>query len=561
MRGRAGEYAALGGVVALAAAAVVGAAAHGASPTVPFLVGAGSVTLAVAAHLLRREPEQARHAALLWTAALLLLASVTEFLSDGLPARLAAGALWWCVLPVGVVLLTYPGQRVVRRWHGLLLVAVGAHFVLGWPVVLWATDGGGAAALRAAWIAAGVALPVLACAAFVQRLRLAAPPERAAVRSVTLVGLALAGTFAVRLVARLLTDTGPLAAAVDRFAVPVNLAVLGLAPVGLLLEALRRRAARADTVDRLLRARGDRERVRAATAAALADPTLTLLGPDAAGAPSPPGRVRRVLRADGAGGADGTDGGTGGVGEVVAVVDADASTVRDPAQLRVVLAAAGLALDHDRLRDDLARSLAEVRASRERIVEAVVRSRRALERDLHDGAQQQLLAVATTLARAELEATEQRRLVAVREAREQLVAALGELRRLARGIHPAVLSQGGLAAALPTLADAASVPVDVHAPAVRLPAPVESTLWFVAAEAVANAVRHAEPGAIRVRLEVGDGRAAVTVSDDGRGGARSRPGGGLAGLADRVQALGGSLAVASAPGNGTTVEAVLACAS
>jgi signal transduction histidine kinase len=194
-----------------------------------------------------------------------------------------------------------------------------------------------------------------------------------------------------------------------------------------------------------------------------------------------------------------------------------------------------------------------------------VLARRRLERDLHDGAQQQLLAVAATLARAELLDEGSGRAAAVIEARQQLGNAIAELRRLARGIHPAVLDRGGLPAALGTLADVVAVPVEVDVPAAladtRLPLPIETTLWFVASEAVTNAVRHSGADRIRLRLRAGAAWTTLRVEDDGRGGAHLRSGGGLTGLADRVSALGGTLSVASYRAIGTRVEAVLPCGS
>ena len=230
------------------------------------------------------------------------------------------------------------------------------------------------------------------------------------------------------------------------------------------------------------------------------------------------------------------------------------------AQLRAVLAAGAVALDNARLQSQLAQRVDELHRSRSRIVEATVRSRRHLERDLHDGAQQQLLTVAASLARAELLGAGASVASAIGEARRQLAEAIVELRRLARGIHPAILDGGGLPVALPSLADTVEVPVDVDVPAdlaTRLSAPVETTLWFVAAEAMTNAARHSRAARIQLRLEAAAGRVTVTVADNGRGGARVTPGGGLAGLSDRVSALGGALRISSSATTGTCVEAAL----
>jgi PAS domain S-box-containing protein len=206
----------------------------------------------------------------------------------------------------------------------------------------------------------------------------------------------------------------------------------------------------------------------------------------------------------------------------------------------------------------------ELAASRARIVEAGDAERRRLERNLHDGAQQRLVATALTLRLAE------RRLDADPGAVRELIAAahaeveqaLAELREIARGLHPAVLTDRGLGAALEALATRAPVPVDVvGAPADRLPGRVEAAAYYVVSEALTNVAKYAEASAVRVELDRSDGRLRVTVSDDGVGGADATSGSGLRGLADRVEALGGSLVVTSPPGAGTTLRAIVPCLS
>jgi signal transduction histidine kinase len=198
-----------------------------------------------------------------------------------------------------------------------------------------------------------------------------------------------------------------------------------------------------------------------------------------------------------------------------------------------------------------------------RIVEAGLLARQQVERDLHDGAQQRLLAVAATLARTELVATDEERVAVITDARQQLSQALSELRSLALGIHP-VLTQGGLAAALRSLADRAAISVDLNIAADlrtrRLSATAEATLWFVASEAIANAVKYSNASRITLTLATANEQLQLTVADNGRGGAQLRRGGGLAGLAKRVGALGGAFSVNSLTDGGTRVEAVLPCA-
>src|SRR4051794_28567802 len=212
------------------------------------------------------------------------------------------------------------------------------------------------------------------------------------------------------------------------------------------------------------------------------------------------------------------------------------------------------------LRDITARQrgVAELRASRARILEAADTARRRLERDLHDGAQQRLVGLALTLRLAadalETDEAGARRLLG--QASEELAAAIGELREFARGIHPQILSDGGLAPALAALARRFPLPVDVdEIPRVRLGTAVESTAYFFVAEALTNVTRYAEATSARVWVSLQDGHLAIEVADDGRGGADPAQGSGLRGLSDRVAALSGELELDSPPGQGTTVRA------
>jgi signal transduction histidine kinase len=239
-----------------------------------------------------------------------------------------------------------------------------------------------------------------------------------------------------------------------------------------------------------------------------------------------------------------------------------AALVHDPILLerRGLLAAAGaaarLALENERLRAELRAHLVELRATQARIVSAGDEERRRLERDLHDGVQQRLLAIGLSLqlVRAEVGATGAVALVRVAEA--ELGSALDELRELAQGIHPAVLTEHGLGPALKTLATRSPVPVEIRrVPHERLPAPVESAAYFVVSEALANAGKHAGASTVTIDVRCDEGSLVVDVEDDGRGGAQPRPGSGLAGLADRVHALSGDLAIESEPGHGTHLSA------
>ena len=200
----------------------------------------------------------------------------------------------------------------------------------------------------------------------------------------------------------------------------------------------------------------------------------------------------------------------------------------------------------------------ELQDARSRIIAAADAERRRIERDLHDGAQQRLVALALNLRMAEGKAASGDPAAAelVRQAGEEAQLALKELRDLARGIHPAILTNRGLPAALEDLAARATVPTDViAAPTERLPDAVEAAAYFVVSECLANIGKHAQASYATVSVSVEDGQLAVVVTDDGVGGASLDNGTGMQGLADRVGALTGSLGVESPPGEGTRVRA------
>jgi signal transduction histidine kinase len=203
----------------------------------------------------------------------------------------------------------------------------------------------------------------------------------------------------------------------------------------------------------------------------------------------------------------------------------------------------------------------QLNASRLRILEAGMHERRRLERNLHDGAQQRLVSLALQLRVLEkhLGGDPEAARALVSGARAELDLAMQELRELARGLHPAVLTDRGLAAALESLARSAALPVEISgAPAERLPEAVEAGAYFVVAESITNAVKHAHAAKIAVRLERTGSALRIEIEDDGRGGANPAAGTGLRGLADRVEALGGRFAVADRPaGSGTVVSVEL----
>jgi signal transduction histidine kinase len=197
----------------------------------------------------------------------------------------------------------------------------------------------------------------------------------------------------------------------------------------------------------------------------------------------------------------------------------------------------------------------KLKESRARIVEAADEARRRIERDLHDGAQQRLVALALSLRLAATQA-EPATATVIEGCIEELRGALADLRELARGLHPVVLSERGLPSALEMLATRSPVPVVLDRDLERaLPRGHETALYFVAAEALTNVAKYARASTARVTLRGNDEWAEITIADDGVGGARPDLGSGLRGLSDRVEALGGHLTVASAPDKGTTVSA------
>ena len=209
---------------------------------------------------------------------------------------------------------------------------------------------------------------------------------------------------------------------------------------------------------------------------------------------------------------------------------------------------------------ELTAEVSDLRDARSRIIAAADAERRRIERDLHDGAQQRLVALALTLRMAEKRAGEGDPEAGklVRNAADEAGLALNELRNLARGIHPAILTNRGLAAALDDLASRATLPVEIVAtPTVRLPEPVEAAAYFVVSECLANVSKHSGASSAEVSVTLAGGSVMVSVSDDGVGGAKLDGGSGLQGLVDRVGAVNGSLALQSSPGEGTRVVATM----
>jgi signal transduction histidine kinase len=301
---------------------------------------------------------------------------------------------------------------------------------------------------------------------------------------------------------------------------------------------------------------GDLGAVRRALRSVLHDPTLDLLDTSDASLPAlssgSPERMVSYIRA--------------GQGVPIAIVVADPVLARYRELFDAATAASGLALQNAQLQARAAQEkLEQVKASRARIVEAELAERRRLERDLHDGVQQHLLGITAHLTAAKAKTADPAAAAAFSHAHEGLKAVLAQLRDLAHGIHPAVLSQGGLGAALDEVAERLPLPVTVDVPPGRLDAALEATLYFVACEALANIVKHAGAATASVTVRAGESLVEMEVIDDGIGGVRADTGHGLGGqglanLADRVGALDGEVVIDSPPGHGTRLLVTVPCA-
>ena len=397
----------------------------------------------------------------------------------------------------------------------------------------------------------GIALVLLG-----RHWREANAPERRSMRPVFLTGAVILVILCLGVIGEIVGDTE--FAKASYYA--TQAAILPLPYVFLVTQA-RGRLARADAVSELVgRLGGDTRQldIRQALSNALGDRSLELAYwlPDSGGYADARGRPIQLPEA--------------GSGRRHTAIELDgrpvAAMIHDPvlsedgALLQTVGNAAALALENERLDAELRARVEELRASRTRIVEAGYAERRRVERDLHDGAQQRLVSLALNMrmVRSEIRADPDEAERLLDGVGEELDGALGELRELARGIHPGVLTDRGLGAALESLAGRAPLPVELGlGSGTRLPQAIESAAYFVVAEALTNVAKYANAKSASVELSEVDGELVVQVSDDGIGGADPRDGSGLRGLADRVAALGGRLDVESPAGTGTTVSAII----
>jgi signal transduction histidine kinase len=338
---------------------------------------------------------------------------------------------------------------------------------------------------------------------------------------------------------------------------------LGLAPVVFLAGLLDTRLARSEVGELLVDLRADpTQDLQRPLARVLHDPTVRVVywlpeyhawsdkdgNPEDLPEPGAGRAVRIISRDD----------------SPIAALDFDPTLADEHELLDAVDAAAGIALENARLRAELRARLEELHGSRARMLEAGQRERRRLERDLHDGAQQRLVNLSLELGllgRAEhTDAQTRDRLLSLKD---EVSASLEELRDVAHGIHPAVLSAHGLDVALEQLAAGATLPVGLDIPSDlgRLPEPVETAAYYLVSESLANIGKHAEAAQASISLAREGPTLVVTVVDDGRGGADPDAGVGLRGLADRVEALHGRLHVWSPPDAGTTLRADIPCGS
>jgi signal transduction histidine kinase len=405
----------------------------------------------------------------------------------------------------------------------------------------------------------GIGVLVAVLISLVRRWRRATRPERRLYAPVYAAGVALMIAVIGQLAAQTAGSEGT---AVDVLFL-ISVIPLALVPYLFLASFVHARMAQGGAVGELisrLTAAPRGAQVRDALADALEDPTLELVfwlpereryvdarGQDYELPEDDPARAVTKVDRD---------------GECVAAIVHDPTLPQMRGHVEAVGAAAALALDNERLDAALRAKIGELSRSRERMLRIGLEERRRLERDLHDGAQQRLVSMALNirLARAKLNEDPLAAEQLLAGAGSELDAALAELRELARGIHPAVLTDRGLSTALETLATRAPVPVELgELPDERLPEAVELAAYFVVAEALTNVAKYSEASHATVQVERNNGRVVVEVADDGIGGADPARGTGLRGLADRLAVLEGRLEVESAKGEGTTITASIPC--
>ncbi len=506
-----------------------------------------------------------------WFAAQLVNASPPWLNTIGL----AIQSVW--IIGLVYLLLAFPSGRLTGRLDRWL---VGVAAVAGFGLQVVAMLYGNKAGLRCSgcannviqvfhnnqkalnWLSLqrliGIVLIVAVIVLLAMRWLRAGRAQQRAVAPVLIAGCATLAALGGAVVNDLVGD--PLGS------VPANVyfTVMASVPVAVMVVSLQRRLARgmvAGLVVELGEPRAAAADLREALARALGDPSLELAYwfPAENRYVSGEGVPVRLPEGDGSRSATFVE----RDGQPIAVLVHDPVLEHNAELVQSVCAAASLALENERLQAELRARLAELQASRARLVEATDAERRRIERDLHDGTQQRLVSIAMSLGLLEtrLPADATAAQPIVRETREALALALEELRELTHGINPPLLTERGLSAALDELCRRAPLParLDVSVDR-RLPDEVESAAYFMASEALTNAAKHSHGSEVRMSATHEGDRLIVEITDDGIGGAGAGGGSGLRGLADRVEALGGRFMVASPPGRGTTLRAEIPCA-
>jgi signal transduction histidine kinase len=469
----------------------------------------------------------------------------------------------WAVALVAF-LLAFPNGRLRGRSDATILslfIVVAVPLELAWLLV-WPGDGPGNA--LAVWPDADLAghvdtvqrslsivAALLLAASLLRRWHRSSAPMRRASTPILAGAAGVLLSSSLTLFVKLGIDVDPLVWAVLIAYIAIPIAVLGV-----IVRARIARGAVADLVVELGNLPAP-DRLRDSLAHALGDPALAVaywspaggsfVGRDGAPFVAPAedsGLALTVLERDGA---------------PLAAIVHDAALLDDPALVTSVASAVRLAVENERLTAAVEAQLDEVRASRARIVSAADEERKRVERDLHDGAQQRLvsLSLALRMVRTRLGPDVDPSIrLSLEQASEEAKAALGELRELARGIHPQILTEAGLGPAVESLADRSPVEVSVEIdPDRRFSPAVEGTAYFVVSEALANIAKYAHASHATVRARYALERLTVEVIDDGVGGAGTESGTGLRGLADRLAAIDGTLEVDSPHGHGTRLIA------
>jgi signal transduction histidine kinase len=514
----------------------------------------------------RRRPDS-RFGPLMVAAGFAMFVSSLQWTSAALPYTMG---LAFDLLPAALfihVFLAFPSGRLERPVErvvvaaaysagiGMQLVKMALGGVAGDNLLAVAAEPAAALTIQRIQLITLSVLALAAVALLFARRRAGVRPLR---RSVAL----LVDSFALALVmiaVLLLAGAFELTGAFETIR-RVTFGVVGIAPVAFLIGLLDARLARSSVGDLVVELDADPNppELRDALARALGDPSLTLVYwlPEFETWADLDGRPVALAYQDGVGATTLID----RDGQHLAALLHNPSLVDEPELLDGVTAAAAIALENGRLHVELRARVEELKGSRQRVIDAGQHERRRLERNLHDGAQQRLIALSLELGRLRERLDPEAR-TRVDRARGEIALSLEELRDVARGIHPAVVSGHGLEVGLESLAARAPVPVRLLVELDgRLDERIEVAAYYVVSESLANVSKHARASSASVAVSRANGELVVEVVDDGVGGADSERGTGLRGLADRVEALDGRLRVWTPRGEGTRVRADIPCA-